>query len=244
MKLYTVTAWIIQTLTQPLRAVLFSRYLHLKISGKENIKKALKLRKEQGVGVLFVANHTSELDQLIIPIGVGMFSGLAPLHYVARAPKEPEYEKERWGWRAFTYRPWFLMMCGGVPVKKKTGDYGIALAPHIKLLKSGKSVVIFPEGTILRETVRAKSRGGVGYVVEAANPIVVPLHITSFLGMKGGKTFWSRERHITLSIGEPVVGQELQESTPVQNQKDEYYRGVGETILDRVYDLGGGEYEN
>lgn len=238
MRVYTVTAWVIQTITQPIRAVLFSYFLNLRIIGRENIRAAYKLKKEHRTGVLFVANHTSELDQLIIPLGVGMFSGVAPLHYVARAPKNTEYEKERWGWRAFTYEPWFLKMCGGIPVGKDLGDYERSLAEHTTLLRLGKSVVIFPEGTITREEARAKARGGVGHLVNSM-PIVVPVHITSFLGMKGGKTFWSRERQVTLHIGEPILGSEILKVVPVQERKDEYYRTVGEYLLDRVYELEG-----
>lgn len=233
---YTYTAWLIQAVTHPIRIVLFKIFLNIKVTGKNHIRGARILQKKKdGRGVLFVVNHTSELDQLILPITIGPFSVLMPLHYVARAPRDTQYEKERWGWRAFTYQPWFLKMCGAFPVASGMKDYAHALESHATLLKKGRSLVVFPEGSVTREVFRGDAHGGVGYLIETVNPIVVPILIDGLFAMKGSSDFWKRKRKVTITVKEPFMGDETLRNDSIQNEKHAYYRDIGEQVLDRIF---------
>ena len=118
---------------------------------------------------------------------------------------------------------------GAFPVDRKTGDVG-AVKHAIKLLKEGKCVGMFPQGTRhAGEDPRGTSlRNGAAMIAYHANASVVPVYIHT--KSKKLKVF----QKTTVVIGKPIPFAEFAYS--VEN-KGEYARIVGE-IFDRICTLG------
>src|ERR1700727_1697636 len=100
----------------------FELWLHrIRIEGREHIP--------QG-GCLIVANHVSFMD----PTTVG-WAIPREIYYLGRKSlfKPP-------------FLSWFLPVCNVLPIDREGHDIG-ALRKIIRMLQSGESIVLFPEGT-------------------------------------------------------------------------------------------------
>jgi len=86
-------------------------------------------------GVVFVANHISNID----PLSVGQF-----LAYAGRWP--------RYLGKASLFQipviGKIITACGQIPVERSSRSAGLALAQAIAAVEEGKSITIYPEGTI------------------------------------------------------------------------------------------------
>jgi 1-acyl-sn-glycerol-3-phosphate acyltransferase len=59
-KIFLFTPLVLQTSIWPITRPLFRFFIHLKVEGLENLNKL-------SPGVIFAANHTSELDPILVP---------------------------------------------------------------------------------------------------------------------------------------------------------------------------------
>lgn len=108
-------------LSQALCWGIFKIMFRFSIEGKENVP----LDK----GFIVVSNHRTNLDPPLLGVSIPV-----PLTYMAKE-------------ELFKFKPfgWFITKLGAFPVNRDSGDIG-AVKTTLRLLRGGKSVVIFPEG--------------------------------------------------------------------------------------------------
>ena len=94
---------------------------------------------------------------------------------------------------------WVVRFLGAFPVKRGEGDRQ-ALRAADELLKRGKVLVIFPEGTRSKTHTLGKAHSGMGMIALRAGVPVVPVAIWGSENVL--KKFGAR---VTISYGEPLV---------------------------------------
>lgn len=204
--------------------VLYKIFVKIKVVGRENL-----------IGldgpVILASNHTSELDATALPMVLPFFSRLNPIYFVINTKKEFEISKT-FGWRSYFYSSGFLNLMGGYPINPGHKDYAVSLADHVKLLKKGKTVCIFPEGRRTLDGSFGQAHGGLGYLVSATKATVVPIAINTFFNISW-QEFWSRRRKVTIKIGKPIKASEII-PTEIKIHNVEDFRRASQTVLDRI----------
>jgi 1-acyl-sn-glycerol-3-phosphate acyltransferase len=159
--------------------IYFKLRLIVKVVGRKNIP-------AKG-SFVFASNHASFLDPVLLGTSIHR-----SLNYMAR---EELFEKG--------FLAWALPKVQAFPVKRGEGDLG-ALRQALRLLKTGKPLVIFPEGTRTEDGELQRGKPGIGFIVAKSGVPVVPAYIEgSFDALpKGVKTL--RRRKMMVYIGKPI----------------------------------------
>ncbi len=94
---------------------------------------------------------------------------------------------------------WLVRKLGAFPVSRGKGDVG-AVKHSIQLLKSGRSVGMFPQGTRCpeKDPRECSVKFGAGLIAAHAGATVLPVHIK----MKNYK--WKFFRRVQVIVGEPI----------------------------------------
>ncbi len=132
--------------------VYFSLFYSLRIAGRNNIL-------PRGA-FLIAANHSSYFDPILIGVSTGRF-----LNYLAR---DTLFRKKCFGWIMRNVR--------AIPLKRRGSDFG-AIRTSIDLLKRGRPLVIFPEGTRTVDGRLKEGHRGIGFLVAKAGVPVIPAYI-------------------------------------------------------------------
>ena len=152
---------------------------HLRLSGciihgKENIP--------EDKPILIIANHTSFGDP---PVLAAVFP--RPITFMAKS--------------AFTKNVWTRSIFGNLGVvflDEKDNDF-TALKAVLRLLKQGKTVGIFPEGTRHRDQVLGEFKTGAAFIGAKAKVSVLPV---ALLNTKDYWRFW--KRNLVVNIGQEI----------------------------------------
>jgi 1-acyl-sn-glycerol-3-phosphate acyltransferase len=150
----------------------------LKIYGRENLI-------EEGPAIL-ASNHASYLDPPLVGVACRK-----EIYFLAR---KSLFEKPLFG-------P-LISRLNCVPIDRDRGDAG-ALRAILRLLKSEKRVLVFPEGTRTSDGQLQPARAGLGLIIAKSFAPVVPVRIFgSFAALPrtGGLQF----EPITLVVGKPL----------------------------------------
>jgi 1-acyl-sn-glycerol-3-phosphate acyltransferase len=131
---------------------------------------------------IIVANHLSWMDIPLIPFAV-------PGKVIYMAKEELFYSKIGW----------LVRFLGAFPVKRGEGDRQ-ALRAAEELLKQGKVLIIFPEGTRSKTHTLGKAHSGIGMIALRTGVPVVPVAIWG--SENALKKFGAR---VTISYGEPII---------------------------------------
>ena len=150
----------------------------LRIYGRENLI-------EEGPAIL-ASNHASYLDPPLVGV-----SCRKDIYYLAR---KSLFEKPVFG-------P-LIAQLNTVPIDRDRGDVA-AVRAILHLLKAGKRVVVFPEGTRSSDGNLQPARAGVGLIIAKSLAPVVPIRIFgshAALPRSGGIRFIP----ITVVVGKPL----------------------------------------
>lgn len=150
----------------------------LKIYGRENLI-------EDGPAI-YASNHASYLDPPLVGVACRK-----ELFYLAR---KTLFEKPVLG-------P-ILPRINCIPVDRDRGDVA-AVRALLRLLKEGKRVVVFPEGTRSKDGNLQPARAGLGLIIAKSLAPVVPVRVFgsyAALPRSGGVHF----APITLVVGKPI----------------------------------------
>ena len=151
------------------------------IEGIENIP--------QDRTVILASNHRSYADPVILTIPMKL-----PVSYMA---KEELFKNKLFGW--------FIRKLGAFPVRRGSGDMSV-IDDSINILKSGRNLVIFPEGTRSKDGRVLKGKTGVAMIAAMSGADVVPcgicfegekLKFRSKLTLKYGPVIKAEELHVT-----------------------------------------------
>ncbi len=152
-------------LCRPPAQVLVSMLFRLRAYGQERLP-------ESG-GALLLSNHQSYMDPLLMGVAVRR-----PLTFMAREPlfRNPLFSA-------------LIRSLGAFPVRQGAPDKS-SIRQAIHLLKSGRFVALFPEGTRTWDGKVQPIRGGFRLLVRRANVPVIPV------ALQGAFEAWPRVRRL------------------------------------------------
>jgi 1-acyl-sn-glycerol-3-phosphate acyltransferase len=177
---------------------------HIQVEGKENIPKE---------GCLVVGNHASYLDPTTIGWGIPR-----ELYYLGRKNlfKPPVLS-------------WLLPMCNVLPIDRDGGDIG-GLRRIIKMLKSGRTVLVFPEGTRSPDGRLQPAEPGAGLLAVKAGVQVLPTRIF------GSHDAWPRGgKGYHLAPMRVVIGRPYRPTLPAVGKPS--YQAVADEMMARIAEL-------
>ncbi len=125
-------------------------------------------------------NHTNLRDPIFVAIAGGH------KHTMAFMAKEELMDNKLLGF--------VLKHVNAFPVKRNTGDIS-AIRTSVKALKSGKKLVIFPEGTRVHEGEEHAAKAGAAMIAALAKVPMVPVYINN-------ATKWFHV--VTVEFGDPI----------------------------------------
>ncbi len=193
-----ISPLILQTLIWiPTRLILWV-FSGFKVSGLENLK-GLK------TGVIFAANHSRSLDPIVLPAALPFFSRFMPIFYTSR--ERTFYKVKAW-WEKILYSESWFNAWGAHKVVVGQKNFEIALEKHIKILKSGKSLFIFPEGGTTKDGKLKPGKPGIAYLADKLSTPVVPVAIEGNYGLTM-KKFFRGKANISVTFGKPVYRSEF-----------------------------------
>lgn len=180
------------------------RYLNAKVVGRSSVP-------AKG-SFIFASNHASYLDPILLGTSIHR-----SLNYMAQ---EGLFEKGFFGWA--------MPRVQAFPVKRGEGDLG-AIRQALKLLKTGKPLVMFPEGTRTENRELQAGKPGIGFIVARSGVPVVPAYIEgSFDALpKGVKTL--KRHQIKVYIGKPMHFEHY-----ISERRDPNDRAVYQKISDEI----------
>jgi 1-acyl-sn-glycerol-3-phosphate acyltransferase len=196
-------------------------FVSLEVRGRENLA---------GLSgpVILAGNHTSELDATALPLCLPLFSKLFPIYFVSN----PTEKFKTFGWRKFFYGGVFFNMLGAYPIHSGKKNYAISLHNHIKLLRKGKTICIFPEGKRTLDGRMNPAHGGLGYLSYVTGATVVPIVIDTFFNITP-VDFFLRRRKVTITICKPLPVSKIV-CPEIKNPSVPNFRAGGQIVLNRI----------
>lgn len=187
-----------------------SLWHRMKVEGVENIPKT--------GGVVLAANHASHVDPPLLGAACPR-----PVHYLAKESlfKVPVLK-------------WFLPKIAQVPVARDTKGRGLAVIVSLRLLRQGKVLGVFPEGTRSVDGKRQKARTGVVVLASKSHCPILPAYIygTRQAMPKGAKLPFPG-KPIGVRFGKPFfLTEEQQDLHDRQNMEI-----TAEFVMDRIFEL-------
>ncbi|MCY4613678.1 MAG: lysophospholipid acyltransferase family protein [Nitrospira sp.] len=169
-------------------------------------------------GVLLAANHASYADIPLLGCGVRR-----RLFYLGRANLFPWPLAGR-----------ILRSLGWIPLRTERWDRK-AFGSAVELLKAGKAVVIFPEGTRTLDGALQPGKPGIGRLVAQAQCSVVPVYLRGTFQVLPTGASWLRRHPVEVSFGESMDFRE--ECRHYQGK--ELYERISQTVMARIAELRG-----
>ena len=108
-------------------------------------------------------------------------------------------------------------------VKRGSGDIA-AIKKSIEVIKRGRKLVIFPEGTRVREGMQVDAKAGAAMLAAKTNVPLFPVNISN------GRKFF---RLVTVTIGDPITVEVSDRS-----RASEIYRETAQQIMKEIHTLG------
>ena len=170
----------------------------VKVVGKENVIK--------GKGCIYASNHLSNYDVVVLTDSVPV-----SFHFMAK--------KEMFKSKFFSF---WLDKLNAFPVDRHGADIS-AMKEAIKKLRAGKALLLFPQGTRVKNGGMGKAKGGViSFAIQAKVP-VVPIRIDASY-----KLF----SKITITIGKPITYETYYMSKPDGEKLKELSTDLLNTIFE------------
>lgn len=179
--------------------VLCKMFYRVEFEGKENI--------DLNENYVFVANHVSSKDALWI---------------WSQIPNMAVMAKEE----LFKFKPLgsILRSQGVFPIARGKKDFG-HVYQAVKIIKSNKNLLIFPEGTRRAKQKGIRAKNGATYIAATSKVKVVPVHITEKVRLF---------KKIRIVYGKPV---EL--NITKEQIKDKKVLGdATQMLMEKIYDMG------
>lgn len=188
----------------------YKLFYNFHIEGTENIP--------QDRALVMASNHRSYADPVILTMPMKK-----PVTYMA---KEELFKNRLFGW--------FITKLGAFPVKRGTGDMQV-IDDAVGILKSGRHLVIFPEGTRSKDGKVGKGKTGVALIAAKSGADVLPCGIV----FEGEKLHFRSK--LTLRFGKVIPAEEI----AVEDASPKALKEVKKRIMGAITELveGGGDKE-
>ncbi len=161
-------------------------------------------------GVLLLGNHISWVDWALVQIA---------------APRSIHFVIER-GFYERWYLKWFLKMFGVVPIS--SGNSASSIKTISGLLKEGKAVCLFPEGTISRTGQLSTFKRGYEKAIKDTGSVIIPFYLHGLWGSRFSRSSGFLKENRQSGFKRDIIvafGEILPEDTGI------------DTLKSRVYDL-------
>lgn len=182
--------------------------IDIEVDGLENVPKE--------PAFVYCSNHQSMLDILVL-------GAVLPGDFKWAAKREL---------MKVPFLGWHLQLAGHVPVDRGKGPKVMAnvIKRFEKVLESGKSLLIFPEGTrSATGELKSFKSGGFVAAVRARKP-VVPVMLDGTWDMMRGGVVTPRTR-VKVRVGAPIIAKtEGREAARVEDLRDRAYASVAELL--------------
>jgi 1-acyl-sn-glycerol-3-phosphate acyltransferase len=168
-------------------------------------------------GFIVAANHASYLDIPFLGCGIRRRAW-----YLGRSDLFPV--------------PGFKAICqwlGWIPLRTGRLDRD-AFGKAVSLIKAGKIVVIFPEGSRSVDGRLQSPKPGIGVIVAQTGCSVVPAYLKGTYEVLPMGTMWPRFRPVTVMYGEPITFSRNGEN----GEGKQFYQEVTRTVMNRIASLG------
>ncbi len=169
-------------------------------------------------GVLLAANHESYLDIPLLGCGVRR-----RLYFLGRRTLFPN-----------PIVGWICRHLGWIPIRHDRLDRE-GFGEAIELIRSGKAVVIYPEGSRSTDGRLQPAKPGLGVIVAKTGCPVVPVHIEGTFEALPPDTRFLRCRPVTVTFGEPL---DFTEDLKRMDSKAAYQH-IASTVMARIAALAG-----
>ncbi len=152
--------------------IAFRVYFSLGFEGRDNIPR--------GEAVIYASNHRSNADPPLVGVGArGKYAFMA---------KEELFRNKLFAW--------LIRSLGAFPVARGKGDTAV-IDTAVERLNSGRSLMIFPEGTRSKTGKVGRGHSGAALIAARADKRIVPV------GVVFGDKLKFRTK-ITVKYGEPI----------------------------------------
>ena len=208
--------WVFKAVLKPLLRALYG----IKVEGLNNVPK-------KGPAII-AANHLSFLDSFFIPLVVNR----RKVTYLAKA----DYFKS---WKT----AWFFRMAGQIPIEREGGKKSeVALNTALDVLKEGKLLGIYPEGTRSPNDKLHRGRTGVARLALAAQVPIVPCGLIGTLDVmppdaKLPKLFGRPK--VVVRFGKPL---DLAQRYSAEERDRFVLRSITDELMYEIMMLSGQEY--
>jgi 1-acyl-sn-glycerol-3-phosphate acyltransferase len=209
--------WVIKAILKPLLRGIY----RIRVEGLENVP-------ARGPAII-AANHVSFLDSFFIPLVVPR----RRVTYLAKA----DYFKS---WKT----SWFFKMVGQIPMDRSGGSKSqAALDTALSVLKEGKLLGIYPEGTRSPDGYLYRGRTGVARLALTAGVPVIPV------GLVGTAEVMPKDAKMPRLSGRQTVrvkyGQPLEFTRYAGRERDRMVlRSATDEIMYEIMQLSGQEYKD
>ncbi|MGH2749041.1 MAG: lysophospholipid acyltransferase family protein [Actinomycetota bacterium] len=209
--------WVLKAILKPLLRIVY----RIRVEGLENVPK-------KG-GAIIAANHLSFLDSFFIPLVVKR----RKVTYLAKA----DYFKS---WKT----SWFFSMAGQIPCERDGGNKAQqSLDIALDVLRDGKLLGIYPEGTRSPDSYLYRGRTGVARLALAAGRQVIPC------GLVGTEKVMPKNAKLPRLRGRPTVvvrfGTPIEFSRYAGQERDRFVlRSITDEISFEIMQLSGQEYKD
>jgi len=218
-----LSPFILQTLVWIPTWIVLGLCGRFRVYGKENLKGLSR-------GVIFAANHGSELDPILVPASLNPFSPVMPIFYVAR--EREFYEKDDFS--KYIYGGAWFKLWGAYPAYTGKKDYAFSLQEHIKILNDGKSILMFPEGEKTKNGEVGNGKGGIAFLSHTTGVPIVPVAMNGHFKMRP-IDFLLRRRSLAINYGKPIYPTELfsKGSDPTPDE----YKTATQIVMGKITEL-------
>jgi 1-acyl-sn-glycerol-3-phosphate acyltransferase len=182
------------------------------VHGREHVPKT---------GALIVAsNHISFWDPLLVGT-----AAMREQHFLAKE----ELFRGPLGWLIRAYN--------AIPIRRGMADLS-GLAKARDVLRAGRSLILFPEGTRQRDGDLRSARPGLGMIAVATDALVVP---TSIQGSNRPRKWLLRQSKLRVDFGPPRTWRELAGQEADLEPGRALYESVGAGVMREIAALRAGQ---
>jgi 1-acyl-sn-glycerol-3-phosphate acyltransferase len=167
--------------------------IRLKVHGKEKVPR-------EG-GKIFVANHESHFD---IPV---LFASIPePVYFIAKK----ELKK-------IPFMGWYMALLGMIFIDRSNREKAMkSMKKAGKLIKNGRSVISFPEGTRSKDGETKLFKRGSFIIAKESNVPIIPIALSGTWEILAPGKAKIRPGKVHAIIGDPIIPKDHPEKSPEQ----------------------------
>jgi 1-acyl-sn-glycerol-3-phosphate acyltransferase len=198
----------IYSLSWLISLILAKIYFGLKVFGRDNVPKDGPF--------IFASNHESNADPFLLG------ASLSCSKWFSYLAKKELFEGKISGW--------YFRKIHAIPLDRSEADTS-AIKKALKVLKSGRPMVLFPEGTRSRGNSLQAGKPGVGFIAAKSRVPIVPAYIEgSYKGLPEGLSSINKSR-VNIFIGKPLYFNDT------EYRGKEAYQKISSRIMEEITKL-------